>query len=247
MLRVYRSSDKGLVRKRNEDNHFVGQWLFRDEKVYLWIVADGMGGHQAGDVASAMAINILVNHFEAVLRGQQGVPDFERAMTEGIQQANADVFAMASRREDLAGMGTTLTAAFYYGANLVTGHIGDSRAYLLDGKDPRQITADHSLVAEMVKSGDLTAEEAEDHPHRNIITRALGTEDSVVVEVSTHQVSSGDWLLLCSDGLTDMVSKEEIAQIIHSQPSERDPANRLVSLAKERGGHDNVTVILVQI
>ena len=224
-------TDVGRVREGNEDG-------FLDESLRLGVVAvaDGMGGHRAGEVASATALESLR---AAVAAG--------RPLRDAIVDANDAVLEKSVSDQQLRGMGTTLTAGTLgTDGNLVIGHVGDSRAYLFHGGELTQITDDHSLVEEMVRTGELTPEQAESHPQRSIITRALGIDPEVEVDVYPVQLGVGDRVLLCSDGLTTMVRSEDIAGILEREPDPERAAQLLVDAANAAGGEDNITAVVVE-
>lgn len=229
-------TDAGKVRENNEDSLLLGEG--RDST--LFAVADGIGGFEAGEVASSMAV-------EALKELEPGQP-FEQA----IREANRRILAAARGDEKLSGMGTTVVALRFSGSReeptAEITHIGDSRAYLLKGGELSPITEDHSLVAELVRSGDLTRAQAAEHPQKNLITRALGANEDVEADTTTLKVEAGDRLLLCSDGLTDMVPEDRIASILSDSPGNPEPpARRLLSAALEAGGADNVTIIIADV
>ncbi len=227
-------TDTGRRRLRNEDAFIREPPLFA--------VADGMGGARAGEIAAGLAAAAL-EEAGAETRGAEGVAAL-------IAEANRRIWERSLADPETAGMGTTVTAALVDAATgtVAIGHVGDSRAYLLRGGSIEQLTTDHSLVAELVQSGILTPEEAERHPQRSAITRALGTEPTVDVDAFTVEARAGDVFLLCSDGLSIMVPDEDVAAVIDA--AERDPARAaeaLVAAANARGGEDNVTVVLFEI
>jgi protein phosphatase len=224
-----KQTDKGRVRDGNEDGFVV-----RDD-IGLFAVADGMGGHVGGEVASATALEALR---AAVLSG--------RPIREAITEANDAVIERAAADESLRGMGTTMTAGtLAAGDTFLVGHVGDSRAYLLRDGELAQVTEDHSLVEEMVRGGELTPEQAEVHPRRSIVTRALGIEPGVQVDVYTVELHEGDRVLLCSDGLTGMVRADDIAGILQREPDPQKAANQLIEAANAAGGEDNITALVV--
>ena len=224
-------TDVGRVRAVNEDSFVV------DDDSGLFAVADGMGGHQAGEVASATAIDAL--------RG--GLQD-GRLIDEAIVDANTAVVERASGDPALRGMGTTLTAAVLGDDQvLVIGHVGDSRAYLLRDGELGQLTVDHSVVAELIAAGQLTEAEAEIDPRRAMVTRALGIDVDVEVDVITVDLALGDRLLFCSDGLTTMLRDDAIADVLRSEADRSRAAQELVEAANEAGGTDNITVLLVDV
>ncbi|MFM7248140.1 MAG: Stp1/IreP family PP2C-type Ser/Thr phosphatase, partial [Actinomycetota bacterium] len=221
-------TDVGRLRQSNEDALVLADPVFA--------VADGMGGARAGEVASAMAV--------AALYGFAGGAD---GLVAALEDVNDRIHAAAQADGSLAGMGTTATAALVTRDELVIAHVGDSRAYLLRDGRLRQVTDDHSLVAELIRRGALTPAEAERHPQRSVITRALGAEPDVEVDVVRLVPQAGDVLLLCSDGLTGMVGDGEIGRIVGGQGPLPERARELVQAANGAGGEDNVTVVLVRI
>lgn len=224
-------TDIGKVRPHNEDSLVVLPPLFA--------VADGMGGHEAGEVASEIAIETLV----AQAAEQIDVRNLGRAVTA----ANRAVIRSAQNGMGKPGMGTTMTAAAIDGFKLVIAHVGDSRAYLLHEGILQQITHDHSLVAELVSSGEITAEEARWHPQRSVITRALGSDIDMVPDLYELRMSPGDRLLLCSDGLSGMVTDDELQNILTENGDPQKAADILIDTANANGGHDNITAIVVNI
>jgi serine/threonine protein phosphatase PrpC len=226
-------TDPGRRRHRNED-HFVCE-------PPLFAVADGMGGAQAGEVASGLAA--------AVLEEADGEERGEERVSSLIQEANRRVFQRSS--EDLAasGMGTTMTVALVdmSEGKIAVGHVGDSRAYRVRGGELEQLTEDHSLVGELLRSGKLSPEEAESHPQRSVITRALGTEPDVDVDTFSVPVAAGDLYLLCSDGLSSMISDKEILSVLGDSDDLEDAARALIDAANDGGGEDNITVVLFEI
>jgi protein phosphatase len=225
-------SDTGRKRRRNEDSYVCEPPLFA--------VADGMGGAQAGEVASRLAAGAL--------REGQGDGTPEERVVALIQEANRRVYQQAGEDETRRGMGTTITAALALDDRVVIGHVGDSRAYRIRGGALEQLTEDHSLVAELVRSGKLSPEEAENHPQRSVITRALGTDPDVDVDVFSVDTQAGDVYMLCSDGLTGMVDDETILQLVERHRGDLDAATQaLVSAANKQGGEDNITVVLFEV
>jgi serine/threonine protein phosphatase PrpC len=225
-------TDVGQVRDGNEDG-----FLDEARRLNLVAVADGMGGHRGGEVASATALEALRR---AMASGQ--------ALPDAIEGANDAVLEKSGSDYQLQGMGTTLTAGTLgTDGNMLIGHVGDSRAYLLRDGQLTQITDDHSLVEEMVRGGELTPEQAESHPQRSIITRALGIDPAVDVDVYPVELRPGDRILLCSDGLTTMVRTDEIEEILAAEPDARRAAQRLVDAANAAGGEDNITALVVEV
>lgn len=237
-MRWAQLTDIGLVRSLNEDSLCVSP------EIGLFAVADGMGGHLAGEVASATALQILEQ--ELAKRLQKG--EFpEHALVAAVQEANRQIFELSSQNQHLSGMGTTITACLKRGGNIYIAQVGDSRAYLLRESLILQLTEDHSLVRELVRKGGLTEEQALHHPQRNVLTRALGTAPNVNVDSYHHEVSPGDLLLLCTDGLTAYLRPDEIMRTIRTAPGLDSAARSLVDKALGAGGKDNITVILLEI
>ena len=228
-------TDTGRARSANEDSYWVHSPLF--------VLADGMGGAQAGEVASQTAVGVF--------SAEGGLPDgpgtYEERLAALVAQANLRVHDQAQSDDQYAGMGTTLTVAYVGEDDLAIAHVGDSRFYVLRDGELSQLTDDHSLVGELVRRGQISVEEAEDHPQRSIITRALGIEGEVVVDHFSWPVRDGDVFLLCSDGLTGMVPDPLVASIIAAAPSLAVAAQQLVHAANEAGGRDNITVILFRV
>lgn len=237
-MRVYGKSDVGMVRSMNQDYMF-----YSTEPVgvlpNLFIVADGMGGHKAGDYASRLSVEKFVAY---VKNAGNEVPI--RVVDDGIRYVNGLVMDEAAANPDYAGMGTTFVAAFIKDETLFVANIGDSRLYLIDS-DITQVTEDHSYVGAMVRAGELTKEEAVRHPDKNIITRAIGASREPKVDFFEVDLEKHDRILLCSDGLTNMVSDEEILDIMENEYI-GDVVDILIDEAKENGGNDNITAIVIQ-
>ena len=251
MLEAYGQTDVGRRRKLNEDNYVV------DAETQLYAVCDGMGGHNAGEVASKMAIETL----EAFIRKSAGEEkditwpygleahlSFEaNRLKTAIKLANKKVFKAADNREEYTGMGTTVVAALIAGSVLTVGSAGDSRCYLLSKGKLRQLTRDDSWVSAAWAEGILSSDEIERHPLRNVITKAVGAKDTLEVEVAEHNLSSGDVALLCSDGLHAMVDDQGILRALTPNPdSLQEAAARLIAAANDAGGKDNISVVLVR-
>src|SRR5947209_8816676 len=224
-------SDVGRQRQSNEDAYL--------ERSPLFAVADGMGGARAGEVASRMAV-------EAFDRSPPS-GSAEEQLAAVARAANGEIYRLAQEDSSRAGMGTTLTAAVVRDGEISIGHVGDSRLYRCRDGGLERLTDDHSLVEELVKQGKLTPEDAEVHPQRSIITRALGPEPDVQVDTHTHTARAGDVYLICSDGLTGMVSERDVAEILRANPRLSDAADKLVAAANAAGGKDNITVVLFRL
>lgn len=220
-------TDVGRVREGNEDSYMVNEPLFA--------VADGMGGHQGGEVASKLALDTLREATDGA------------ALAQAVQDANRAVFEQAGQDPALAGMGTTLTAFLVDGDTLRLAHVGDSRAYLLRDGTLQRITTDHTVVEGLVEKGELTPQEASIHPQRSILTRAIGVDGDVQVDQASIQPRPGDRLLLCSDGLTGMVDEADIQRILEEHADPQAAADALVEAANEAGGQDNITAVILDV
>jgi PPM family protein phosphatase len=249
-------SDAGLVRKNNEDNFFFTQLGSGSTNSipatetnltapWIFIVADGMGGGQAGEIASQMAVELVADKFAArVSQKKISTPKgFEKALAAAVEEANRSVFQKGQNQNDLRGMGTTMTAAVVCGSLIVFAQLGDSRAYLFRDGTVTQMTKDQSLVAQMVAMGTLRPEEAKTHPRRNIVLQALGVQPKVDVVITSTCLQRGDQMILCSDGLWGKVEPEEIKEFVERFPPQA-ACESLVRLANERGGEDNITVLV---
>ena len=267
-VRSFGLTDPGRVRPANED-HFVIVELARTMYVHqtsvpqakaqysshrghILLVADGMGGHQAGEVASALSVvtieGFLLNTLKRLFHLK--VPEEQNVLKEfqgALRQADARIFEEAARHPELIGMGTTLTMAFAVNWRLFVAHAGDSRCYLFSGGELHPLTQDHTVVAEMVRLGSLTPEGASRHPDRHVVTNVLGGHDpGVWVEMHKLDLEPGDVVVLCSDGLTGMVPDARIAALLHEEREPRRACERLVAEANERGGRDNITVLVAR-
>lgn len=231
-MRVCQRTHQGLVRSSNQD------CLLVDGCVYG--VADGMGGHQGGETASRVAVQVLKN----ALRGK--LPD-RRALEMGMEAANRRIFEMARHDSALNGMGTTVTLLWEDGERILVGHVGDSRAYRLRAGELRQMTQDHSIVAELLRNNVITAEMARSHPYRNVITRAVGVDPAVTPDVSCEDKRAGDVWLVCSDGLYNMVPDDVLKKTLEESENDERAADRLLELALEAGGTDNITFVICRV
>lgn len=239
MLKTFSITNIGRRRKLNQDFVYTSEQPV-GSLPNLFIVADGMGGHNAGDYASKVTVETIVEKV-----GHTAETDRTRILEEAIQAANTLIRRKARESADLEGMGTTVVAATCEGNSLCVANVGDSRLYVANKKEIRQITKDHSWVAEMVRRGGLGREEARNHPDKNIITRAVGADDGVKVDFFTVQLKEGDLILMCTDGLTNMLEDEEIRMILDGARDMVEKAEELVEAANERGGRDNISVILI--
>ncbi|MFD2443474.1 Stp1/IreP family PP2C-type Ser/Thr phosphatase [Bacillus sp. CGMCC 1.16607] len=235
-------TDPGRVRLHNEDH---GGIFVNGENNRLAIVADGMGGHRAGDVASNMTINFLQKAWEES-ENIQTADQAEEWLKLKINEVNSELFQHAISHSECEGMGTTIIAAICTNHFVTLAHIGDSRCYLLNESGYKQLTEDHSLVNELVRSGQISKEDAENHPRKNVILRALGTEKTVEMDIITVIFEEGDILLLCSDGLSNKVSEKEMLDILSKKEEHEMRAESLIQLANHYGGEDNITLVIVE-
>lgn len=244
IYRFFAQTDPGLARENNEDAFSF------DEGRGVAVLADGMGGYNAGEVASSMAatiINAEMNRWLAEAGASASLQDIRRALEICVGNANTAVYRAANTNAQYAGMGTTLVAGVFRGPDLVLGHIGDSRCYRLRQGELAQITKDHSLLQEQIDAGLLTPEQAALSVNKNLVTRALGVDDAVLLEIHEHTAESGDLYLMCSDGLSDMVKDAEIATILQLPLTLEQRAKTLIDTANAHGGRDNITVLLVAV
>lgn len=232
-------TDVGKKRKTNQDYVFTADTTIGNLP-NLFVVADGMGGHNAGDFASKYTVEMLIKSVES---NQESNPI--RILKEAIEHANRKLVSQAEQHNEMNGMGTTLVAATIVNDCLYVANIGDSRLYVIN-KDIRQITKDHSLVEEMIRLGEIAREDARNHPDKNIITRAIGASDEVVIDFFERNIEPSDILLICSDGLTNMIEDKEIKEIITKQNALEEKARELVENANRNGGKDNISVILIE-
>ena len=238
---VYCISDIGLIRQNNED-----AWkLLKD--LQFFVLADGMGGHQAGEVASQETVDRLCTLFQE--RYNPTLTDLsqtENCLKEIVKEVNSVVYRMGKEFTELRGMGTTLCCILFHPNGLIYSHVGDSRIYRLREKQLVQLTQDHSLLRELIELGQLSEQQADDFLYKNIITKAIGTESNVDPSVDHTDIQLNDIILMCTDGLTDLVSLDEIRDIMVQNPEE-EVADLLVKKAKKKGGYDNITIILVKV
>lgn len=256
---AFAQSDVGLIRENNEDSFLVADLtdgvMTPDTAAFnhmvgkngsLFLVADGMGGAEAGEVASRMAVELVTQKILDELRSATSIDDesFVRILKRSIEDANVAIFQESHNNKSHQGMGTTLTAAAVCDATIFFAQLGDSRAYLVRNGSITQMTEDQSLVAQLVVSGALRPEEAKGHPQRHVILQALGIQSEVNVAISFAALKRGDRAVLCSDGLSGKVEIEEVNEVLQRWANPKDACRRLVELARERGGEDNITVIV---
>lgn len=240
-MRSFAATDTGRVRKINEDSCYNDP-----EQMGLYIVADGMGGHQAGEVASSLAVETLSRVLkESLMGGNSRASYIEEVMRDAVVATNRTVYDLATSKAGYSGMGTTVVVCIVRKNHLHVAHIGDSRAYLLRDGILKQLTTDHSLVQELLSKGRITEEEAIDHPRKNILTRALGTDPAVEVDTMNIALKSGDTILLCTDGITNHVDPQEIKGFL-TENSPEAACREMIRLANDRGGFDNMTVLIIE-
>ena len=244
-------SHPGMVRTHNEDSVFV------DGEAGLAVLADGMGGYSAGEVASGIAVNVVSSGLMPELKSgrelskvdvQSGLTHAAMLLSQQIGAANKGIYEAAQARPECAGMGTTIVAAVFFGNRVSIGHIGDSRCYRLRGDKLEQLTHDHSLLQEQIDSGQITREQAKYSLNKNLVTRALGIEAIVPADIAEYRVEANDLYLLCSDGLTDMVEPEIVHTVVEEKRADlAEAAADLVELANRNGGRDNISVVIVRV
>ena len=240
----YTRTDPGRARENNEDAVAV------DDDTQLCVLADGMGGYNAGEIASGMATAFIKSEMARWLSeaGRHAkIKEIRRALEICVDNANRSIFNASDSNPQYSGMGTTLVVGVFHGATLVLGHIGDSRCYRLRNAELSQITKDHSLLQEQIDAGLITQEQASSSTIKNLVTRALGVEDAVMLELNEHNIEVGDCYLMCSDGLSDMVDDAQIASILGGPIPMEQKADSLVAAANENGGRDNISVLLVEV
>jgi protein phosphatase len=249
VIEAYGATDVGRKRDRNEDSFLI------DRDLGLFVVADGMGGHAGGGIASRLAVDTIQSVLAEAKRASpqmfQISPTIEEGpakdrLREAVEAACARIFQEAQANPPLLGMGTTVTSALVLGRHIYLGHVGDSRCYLVRRGRIFQISEDHSLVNEQLKAGAMTPDEARHSRFRNIITRSVGFEEEVLVDLVGIEAEDGDQLILCCDGLTNLVEDDEILEVVDRTPL-ADVPKRLIAIANDRGGDDNITVIAVRL
>jgi protein phosphatase len=238
-------SDIGLRRENNQDCMFASSEL----DFPLFVLADGMGGHKAGDIASLMAVEGIEKFIRINMDKLTSEKNIEKIIKEAISQVNEKIYLKSLEVPEYRGMGTTITMAYIYDSKIYIGHVGDSRAYLIRNNKIKQITEDHSLVNELIKNGTITASEALNHPQKNMITRAVGTSYKINLDYYNITYEHDDKLILCSDGLTDMIDENTILKTFRRYDSRKmdEICDELVVLAKKNGGKDNITVICINL
>ena len=243
MLQFYSLTDRGRLRENNQDccvSKQIGKFT-------VLALADGMGGHKGGEIASLKAIETILKSLDEDLFNHIVPGQIPSLLSEVVYKANSAIYNLSLEDASLKGMGTTLELCIIAWGTAYIAHIGDSRTYRIFDTDITKLTKDHSLVEYMIDTGDITREEAANHPQKNVITRAIGTDSVCEADISYLRIEEGDTILLCSDGLTNMLSEEHILSVISSAPSLKDCAHTLVRLANDAGGTDNISVVLAKI
>lgn len=240
-MRIVAKTDKGNVRDSNQDAYAVGE--FSDEVVWS-VVCDGMGGAAGGNIASALAVKVISDKINASYREKMRDASIKNMLDSALTAANIEVYDFAEAQPDLKGMGTTVVCAIVRDNQAYIAHAGDSRAYVISDGNIRQVTTDHSMVQDLLSRGKITAEEAEHHPNKNIITRAVGVDKNIEIDFEQIDLDDNDMLLLCTDGLSNYVSDGEILELM-SDGKHYAFADRLVQKANSNGGGDNITVVII--
>jgi len=240
-MKAFARSDIGMVREMNQDNYFISD---PNDDIKLFIVADGMGGYRGGEIASALAIestkSYIKNNFSETNREKEKILDL---IKNAIEYANMVVYERSKEVEELNNMGTTIDVVIVYAGRIYIGHVGDSRVYRLRNDFFRRLTSDHSYVEQLVRQGNITKEEAYNHPKKNMLTKALGCTAFVEPDVMIKGFQKDDILLMCTDGLTNMIREDEICQIIKENPEKA--CENLIEKANKNGGQDNITAVII--
>lgn len=239
-MRIFSKTDTGLVRTTNQDSYFAGEIA---ENAVFAVLCDGMGGANAGNIASETAVKRIYEYVNKSYRKNMSAQDIEKLLKNAVVSANIELYDMSVNNPALSGMGTTAVLALVRNGYAVMAHVGDSRIYLVND-DIKQLTRDHSVVQSLIESGKITPEDAKVHPRKNVITRAVGAEEEITVDTAGLALSPGDTLMLCSDGLTNYLETEDILNIFKSTDIENIPS-ALVDAANAGGGGDNITVVTV--
>lgn len=241
-MEVIALTDIGLVREKNQDSFLT----LNELDIPLFVIADGMGGHRGGEVASSDAVKIIKEVFMDNKESLVSKKNIIRVIDDSIQKANKAIYKASLESADCSGMGTTISLCYIYKNKLLIGHVGDSRVYLIEKDEITQLTEDHSLVNELVKKGEITKDEARNHPKKNMITRAVGTSNDIDVDIIEVKYKNENKLLLCTDGLFNMLSEKEIIEHINQESSILEIGQQLINDAKSRGGPDNISLIIVE-
>lgn len=235
-------TDVGKKRENNEDFYYIPNNLDRP----LFVVADGMGGRKCGEIASKMAITSIISHLNGI-ENYKSIDELEDAFIKAFNSANEEIYKKSLSDEKYDGMGTTLTVAYIYDDVILVGNVGDSRSYAVNQSGLIQLTEDDSLVNDLVKLGEITEEEARNHPKRNVITNAVGTKEDIDISLVRYEYVEGEHLLLCTDGVTDMLTDEEIFSAFENNADLADVKSELLEKTLEAGGRDNITFIIISL
>lgn len=244
-MQFYSITDRGQLREINEDSCYSKTI----DEYTLLVLADGMGGHRGGETASSKAIEVIVAMLEENLSSKMLPGQIMLLLSDALENANREIIALSKSEPSLAGMGTTCDICLIFKNTAYTAHIGDSRVYKISEKKAsmKKLTKDHSLVEYMIETGAITREEAHNHPQKNIILRALGSAEKVNADIFHEKLNAGDILLMCSDGLTNMVSEETVLKTVSSEKKLENCAKKLIKLANAAGGKDNITVVIAEV
>lgn len=240
-MKIIAKTDIGKMRSSNQDSYAAGE--FRNGVAWV-VVCDGMGGNAGGNVASSTAVKYISERITFSYRENMSSSSIKNLLVTAITNANYEIFDMAEANPELQGMGTTVVAAVITDTSLYVAHAGDSRAYIVSAHELIQVTRDHSVVQNMVEKGEITEDEAVHHPQKNLITRALGVDENLKIDFTEEDTRADDMFLICTDGLTNFVSDEEIFRIVREE-SNGDPVTNLVNMANNNGGGDNITAVFV--
>ncbi len=246
-MRAFGSSNVGLVRKTNEDA-FYCQESYESGEPFVCVIADGMGGHNAGEVASNMAVAKFVDFYNNSIRNyKRNLDDYAALVKDAFFYVNKSVYLESVKKLEYVGMGTTLTVVLIIDNKMIIGHVGDSRIYSIRDCNIEKITTDHSYVAELIKNGTIKPEEANNHPQKNLITRAIGTCYTIDVDIDIFDLKNGDFMVMCTDGLSNMLNQTEIKKAVLHDKSLVEKCDALIGLANEKGGYDNITVVIIEV
>ncbi|OPJ56911.1 Stp1/IreP family PP2C-type Ser/Thr phosphatase [Alkalithermobacter paradoxus] len=248
-MKHYAISDIGMVRKLNEDYYGVDSIQIDNECIYIYAVADGMGGHNKGEIASKLAIESILTYIKDKLSNINIVSDDNIFITlkSAYRSANDIIYNNSLQNEEYKGMGTTLTTCILYKNKLYIANVGDSRCYIYKNNKLTQVTKDNSLVQELIEKGIITKKDALTHPQRNVITRAIGTDERLKIDTYIEEIQENDKVILVTDGVTNYVSDDKIIQVLDTYKDSKTFCKKLVELANEKGGRDNITVLFISI
>lgn len=235
-MKAFGITDIGLLRQRNEDAYLI------DQNRNLFLVCDGMGGHKGGDVASRMAVDTVSQYFQ-----YNCLAEVPQALIKALDLANQSIWDTGRQVEDVREMGTTITAAVIVQDQIVVAHVGDSSLYIIRDNDVIKVTEDHTLAEQMLKDGLLKHHEMRSNAFTHVLTRALGAECQVNIDIYQQKVQPEDWILLCTDGLSNLLDKQDILKLLRNQHEPSQAAQALTDMALSRGGHDNITIVLIRL